>query len=127
MAKIFKVPFVQNANFIPVKNSTANTNTNGSGTLSSAFVTGAAEGTRVSRVRFQATGTVTNGRLIIVYDNAMPIGSILVTATTPSATVLPWEGEIVFSEPIVIPSGKTLKFATYNAEEFCAIPFAADY
>lgn len=128
MAKIYKAPFTQATNFVPVKNSTANTNTNGvTGTYSAAFVTGATEGTRVSRVRFQATGTTTAGRLIITYDSTYPIASILVTAITPSATILPWEGEIVFSEPLVIPSGKTLKFATYNAEEFCAIPFGADY
>lgn len=131
MAATYKPPFVQTTNFVPVKFSTANTTTTGTaGTFSSAYVTGGTDGTRVSRIVFRATGTVTAGRIIVWYDDGSvkyPVGTLLVTAAIPSATVLPYEGQVVFPEPLIIASGKTLLATTYNGEEFAAIPFAANY
>lgn len=113
---------------------TANTNRDGTGTLST-ILTAGASGTRVERIKWKATGTTTAGMIrLYAYDgsNARLIEEIPVTAITPSGTVEAWEAEILFGcaspdYPLLIPSGWSLKAAPHNAEAFVSICVAGDF
>lgn len=110
---------------------TANTARDGSGTVATILTAGSG-GTRVERIKFKATGTTTAGMLRLYADNGTIktlLEEIPVSAITPSATIETWEGEILFgdAEPLVLPTGWTLKAAPHNAEAFVALVVAGDF
>lgn len=108
---------------------TANTNRDGTGTVSSAIVTGATLGTRVNEVVVEATGTTTAGVVrIFVHDGAAfhLWDEILVTAITPSASVAAFRAIRRYDE-LILPSGYSLRASTHNAETFKVFVEGGDY
>lgn len=109
--------------------STANTNLDGIGTLGT-VITGTANGTRINRIDIVATGTTTAGMVrLFISDgtNHRLWREVPVTAITPSATVQAFQDEVVPTEPLVLPSGYSLRASTHNAETFNVIAHAGDY
>lgn len=104
--------------------STANTNRDGTGTITS-LITGVAAGTRVNKILIKATVTTTAGmiRLFFSDDSGTTkrlIREMAVIAVTPSATVPAFEAEIDISFlDIVLPStADSLLVSTEKAETF---------
>lgn len=91
---------------------------------------GGTNGTRVDRIRIQATATTTAGMIRLWLfsgtGNAQLRYEELVSAITPSATVAAFNTEIVFAD-LLIPSGWTLYASTEKAEAFNVILHGGDY
>lgn len=87
-------------------------------------------GTRIDRVRIQATGTTTAGIIRLwLYSgsgNAQLRHEELVSAVTPSPTLAAYNTEIVFDD-LLIPAGWTLYASTEKAETFNIIAHGGDY
>lgn len=119
-------------NLLTNRISAANTSRDGSGTVY-VILTGGANGTRVDRVQWKATGTTTAGVVrLYLKDTGTPstrlLAEALVSAITPSATIKSAEGEFVRTDgqPLVmVPSGWTLLASTHNAESFDVVPVVA--
>lgn len=109
--------------------SVANTNRDGTGTMET-VLTGSTYGTRINRIEIQATVTTTAGMVrLFLHDgtNTRLWRETAVTAATPSATVAAFTANIVPTEPLVLPSGYSLKAATEKAETFNIIAHAGEY
>lgn len=112
--------------------STANINRDGStGTYVEIFAAGEA-GSRVARVDVKATGTTTAGMVRIfreISSTKRLVGEIAVTAITPSATVLTFEGNWVAPgiDGELLQDGQKLFASTHNAEEFVVSVTGGDY
>lgn len=116
--------------------STANTNRDGTGTISAAIVTGAANGTRVRRIEVQATGNTTAGMVrLYLHDGttAHLFLEVSVSAITPSAILAAFnyalaEGmsaaEAVL--PMILPNTWSIRASTHNAETFKVFVEGAD-
>jgi hypothetical protein len=126
---------------------TANTNRDGTGTITilwtaPAFVDATNPGgSRIERVVIQATGTTTAGmvRLFVSSDaaantaaNTFLYQEVPVTTATPSTTVQAYSVSLqavtyqtVF--PIMIGPGCTLRASTANAESFVVTAMGGDY
>lgn len=110
-----------------VQISVANTNRDGTGTLSTVFIAGAA-GSRIDNVIVKAVSTVTAGMVRLhLHDgvNARMLTEIAVHATTPSASVPTFEDGAILD--IAIPAGYSLRASTHNAETFNVIAFGGDF
>ena len=83
-----------------VKVTTANTNRDGSGGLSTLAV-GGANGTRISRIVFQATGTTTAGTLRL-FVAGMLYAEIATAGATPSGTVAAESHTLTYIEPALV-------------------------
>lgn len=111
---------------------TANTARDGSGTLGT-VITGGTNGTRIDRVRFQANGASTAGQILrlFIHDgtNARLEREMMTAAVTPSATVPALGMDIVYgdSNPLVLPSGWSLRAAGHNADSYVVMAFGADF
>lgn len=110
---------------------TANTNRDGTGTVTTIFTAGAS-GSRVERLKLKATGTTTAGMLRVFLHNGTAFflhEEVPVTAITPSATVETWEGELVYGDtsPLILPASWTIRVSTHNAEGFHATTIAGDF
>lgn len=110
---------------------TANTNRDGTGTVSTVFTAGAS-GSKVERLKLKATGTTTAGMLRVFLHNGTAFflfEEVPVTAITPSATVETWEGELLFDDdaPLILPTSWTIRVSTHNAEAFVAVTVAGDF
>ena len=124
-----KQPKTGNARF-----STANTNRDGSGSLSTAIWTAPAEGSRIDQIQIQATGTTTAGMvriyLIDASANIRAFREVKVTAITVDATTRGFS-EILRNadgSPICyLGASESLKFAPHAAEQFDVIAFGGDY
>jgi hypothetical protein len=108
-----------------VEISTANTNRDGTGTLGT-VLTGAAEGTRVTKVTIQALGTTTAGMVRLFIDTGAAIylwKEIPITAITGSASVAEffYALELLGERALILPTGYILKASTHNAETFNVI------
>lgn len=109
--------------------STANTNRNGTGSLSVVLVAGVS-GTLVEYVRVQAIGTVTAGVVRLYISGGTQVflwKEILVTATTPSTSVEAFSAEYVPTKPLVLPPGHAIEASTHNAETFNVFAHAGDF
>lgn len=109
--------------------STANTNRDGTGTVAT-IVTAGAQGSRVDLIRSVAEGTTTAGVVrIFLHDGStfFLVKEIIVAAVTPSTTVETSTLEWAPTEPIILPSGWTLRASTNNAETFNIFVFGGDY
>ena len=109
---------------------TTNTARDGTGSNLVTVLTAGSFGTRVSKIRVQATGTTTAGVVrIFMKDgtNTRLLFEIMVTAATPSTTVEAFSAERYFDEPFVLPSGWTLIAGTHNSETFNIFCTAGDY
>ena len=139
--------YTKNARQTSVAISTANTNRDGTGTMTilwtaPAFVDATNPGgSRIERILVQATGTTTAGmvRLFVSNDatansaaNTFLYEEIPVTAATPSTTVQAYSTvlqavtyQTLF--PIMIGPGCSLRVSTANAESFVVTAMGGDY
>lgn len=109
--------------------SVANTARDGTGTVAT-VVTAGTQGTLVELIRAQANGTTTAGMLrLFIYDGANYrfYAEIPVAAITPSGTVEAWEGELIPTKPLVLPTGYSLRATTHNGESFTVFATGGDY
>jgi len=139
--------YTKNARQASVAISTANTNRDGTGTMTivwtaPAFVDATNPGgSRIERIIIQATGTTTAGmvRLFVSSDatansaaNTFLYEEIPVTAATPSTTVQAYAvalQAVTYQTlfPIMIGPGCTLRVSTANAESFVVTAMGGDY
>ena len=109
--------------------SAANTARDGTGTVPTIFTAGS-EGSLIELIRVVAEGTTTAGMVRIFLHNGATFflyDEIPVSAITPSATVEVFQGEIVPSKPLVLPTGWTLRASTHNAEVFNVFVTGGNY
>jgi len=113
--------------------STANTARDGTGTVGTVY-TGTTDGSRISYIRIMATSTTTAGMVRLFISDGSNIrlwDEILVSALTPSATVLGFRATIaspVPGEPLLfLPSAHLLLASTNNAESFDVTAVVGDY
>jgi len=139
--------YTKNARQASVAISTANTNRDGTGTMTivwtaPAFVDATNPGgSRIERIIVQATGTTTAGmvRIFVSSDatansaaNTFLYEEIPVTAATPSTTVQAYAvalQAVTYQTlfPIMIGPGCTLRVSTANAESFVVTAMGGDY
>lgn len=110
---------------------TANTNRDGTGTLGT-VITAGANGTRIDRVRVQATDTTTAGRVrLFLYNGSVyfALEELPIAAVTVSATVSGAVAEVVFGDqrPLTLPTGWSIRAATNNAESITVTAYGADF
>jgi hypothetical protein len=111
---------------------TANTATDGTGTLVT-LLTAGANATRVDRIYAVATGSTAAGLLrFFVYDgsNNRLVRELAVTAVTPSSTAVAWSGEIVRTDgyPLwVLPANYVLKVVTTVTQTINVQAFGSDF
>lgn len=111
--------------------STANTNRDGTGTVGT-VITAGSSGTRIDRVRVQAVGTTTAGRVRLFVTNGsvtyaleeVAIGAVTVSASVSGAAVDTTFGD---ARPLTLPSGWSITAGTHNAETFHVTAYGADY
>lgn len=112
-----------------VEISAANTNRDGTGTIVSAFTSGAS-GSRVDRIEIKATGTTTGGMVRAFKKDGAGAWQLwreyVVTAATPSATV-PTFSIIEDDISEILKTGMQIGFSTHNAETFKAHIGAGDF
>lgn len=108
--------------------STANTNTNGTGTITD-LIAGAANGTRVDIIVVQATANTTQGMIRLFTWNGSSWGLVheeQVALVTGSA-VTPLFKTTLRLPAINIGTGQKLGVSTNNAEAFVVTAMAYDY
>jgi hypothetical protein len=108
--------------------STANSNLDGSGTLSSAIITGASNGTLIKTVTIKSIQNTTHGMVrLFIYDgsNTKLAAEIEIPAVTKSATDSAFE--ITIPVDFALKSGWSLKASTQNAESFNVIAEGLDW
>lgn len=107
---------------------TANTNLDGTGTITNIYTANAAvNGSLVEVIKFIATGTTTAG-YIRIYRSAgggttwKLIAQLAVSAFVPSATVATFEGYVTgLDMPLRLNAGDTLGAAPTKAESFSCV------
>lgn len=125
--------FVLTPNSHSVQNNGAACTSRTTASNTAIIVTGAANGTRVEGIIFQATGTTTAASIFIWHYNSATtayslIGEVLVAAITPSNTAIAWTGSWTPSvAPLVLMSGDAINFSCTIAQTHTAIPIAGDY
>lgn len=109
--------------------STANTNRDGTGTMGTVFTAGT-QGSRIDLIVIHALGTTTAGIVrLFLHDgtNARLWEEEDVPAITASGTVVAYRREVRPTEPLLLPSGWSLRASTHNAESFVVLAFGADF
>ena len=115
---------------------TANTNSDGTGTIADVVGTPGASGSRVDEVEIAATGTTTAGVIRLFLHNGSAyrlLKEVLVSAVTPSTTAAVWSAIVRFMDAngayagLVIPSGWKLAASTHNAETFNLFAKGGDF
>lgn len=112
-----------------VQISTANTNRDGTGTIGSA-ITGAKNGTKISHVVAEATGTTTAGMIRYYIDDGTNVRlwhEIAVSAITPSATVKAFRDVFTPTDELILPQNYEFQASTHNAEEFNIFAHGGDF
>jgi len=107
--------------------STANANTNGSGTLVTVMSAGSS-GTKINEILVQASSTVTAGMVrIFIFDGTTNylFDEFPVTATIPSSSSAAYRLYKVYDN-LVVPSGYSVRASTSNAESFNVMIWGAD-
>ena len=97
--------------------STANTNRDGTTGTYGTLMTAGASGSRVDRIRVQATGTTTAGMIRFFVGTAL-IYELPVVANAASATAPVFGANVTFDNGLVLAASAVLKVATNNAESF---------
>lgn len=112
--------------------SAANTNRDGSGTITT-LITGAATGTRVDDIEITSAVVTncSNGVIrLFLHDgtNARLLREVLVVATTPSTTVETWHTKLLGLGIILKNASWSLRVSTHVAESFnVAVTSAGDF
>lgn len=119
-------PFLSQASL-----TTANTARDGTGTIVSVFTAGA-NGSRPGAVKACGIGANTAGLVSFFINNSVAWfywTSLVVVATTPSATVRPWEDYIDPEEleQLVLQSGWKIGAAPTQTENFNVFAYAGSY
>jgi hypothetical protein len=131
--------FILNGNFTAARILSANTASDGSGTLYT-VVTAATNGTRVDGIRFrnsQVTAAASSAMVHRVYlsdtggANYRLISETATATATRSTTAIGATSTITFDQPIIMKSGQIMAVAqsvyASAADQFDAIAFAGDY
>jgi hypothetical protein len=108
---------------------TANTARDGTGTVATIASAGA-NGTRIDLIRVQAIVTTTAGVVrLFIHDgtNFRLYKELLIPAATPSTTVEAYSVSYRPDEPLVLPSGYSLRASTHNTETFNVHVHGGDY
>jgi hypothetical protein len=112
--------------------STANTNRDGTGTVTS-LITGVSAGTKVDKILAKSTGTTTAGmlRFYLSLDGGTTkrlITELPVAAVTPSSTAAAWEGQVDFSYMnfILRDASAQILASTEKAETFNLVAIGGD-
>lgn len=112
---------------------TANTNRDGSGTMTT-VATGSTNGDKVEHIDIVATGTTTAGVVRLYIGDASAVirlwKEILVTAITPSTSIAVWSASIDCSAPpnvLLLPTTWTLRASTHNSETFNVLAVGGKY
>lgn len=107
--------------------STANAARDGTGTIGTVLIAGAA-GSRIDAVDIQATGTTTAGMIRLFVHNgttAYLLTEIPVLANTPGAATPAWSASVTSQNnlnfPLILQTGYSLRASTNNAESFNVI------
>ncbi len=116
--------------------STANTNRDGTGTLST-ILTAGASGSRIDGIVIQATSTTTAGMVrLFLHDGttARLYDEVPVLAVTPGASTPAWSATLGNNAPLssgryplMLPSGISLRASTHNAEAFSIHAIGGDF
>jgi hypothetical protein len=110
---------------------TANTARDGTGTLALLATGAVAPGTRIDKIRVQASGTTTAGVIRYFLDDGTTkrlLKERLVTAITPSATVAAFEDEWSIPDGIILPNASwSIKVGTHNAENFNVVASGGNF
>ena len=112
--------------------SAANTNRDGTGTIAT-ILTAGASGSRIDRVRIQATGTTTAGVVrLYIHDgtNARLLSEHIVPAITPSTTVEAFSVDldlVALGRVILLPNLFSLRASTQIAETFNIFVYGGDF
>lgn len=114
--------------------SVANTNRDGTGTITTIFSAGA-NGSRIDAIDLKAVGTTTAGMIrLFIHDgaDARLLTEVPVTAITPSATLPSWEAQLNTNSmsqvlPIILPTNYSLRASTEKAETFNIIAQGGDF
>ncbi len=108
--------------------STANSNLDGTGTLSSAIITGSTTGTLIKSVTIKAIGNTTQGMVrLFIYDgtNTRLIAEVEVPAVTKGANDPAFE--VRMETNFALKNNYSLKASTENAESFNVIAEGLDW
>jgi len=97
--------------------STANTNRDGTTGTYGTLMTAGASGSRIDRIRVNATGSTTAGMIRFFVGTAL-VYELPVVAVTPSGTIPAWGADVVFDNGLILQSGAVVKVATNAAESF---------
>lgn len=97
--------------------STANTNRDGTTGTYGTLMTAGSSGSRVDRIRVNATGSTTAGMIRFFVGTAL-VMELPVVAVTPSATIPAWGADVVFDNGLILQASAVLKVSTNNAEAF---------
>lgn len=109
--------------------SAANTARDGTGTIETIFTAGT-NGSRIDWIEITATGTTTTNVVrLFLNDGTVTrlLDEILVTAITPSTSVEVFRQQLVYNNPLVLPSGWSLRASTNNAETYNIFAFGGDF
>lgn len=108
----------------------ANTNRDGTGTIATIFTAGAS-GSRIDLIAVKATGTTTAGMVrLYVHDGstARLWREVPVSAVTPSASLASFASYVNLTfDPLIIPTGYSLRASTHNAETFNVVATGGDF
>ncbi len=129
MAVTTKPFFVASINIGKVKISTANTNTDGTGTLGTLFTAGS-DGAVITSILVKAEVTTSLGMVRFYYYDGTTTFMFYeqpVSATTKSASVPAFYAQIIFQEPIRVAGGHIIKVSTEKAESFSVVAFGGNY
>ena len=109
--------YVGSAKSPSVTIATANTSRDGTTGAYGTLLTAGASGSRIDKIRVNATGTTNSGMLRFFVGTAL-IYELPVFPTTPSATLPAWYADVVFDGGLVLQASAVLKASTNNAESF---------
>jgi hypothetical protein len=107
----------------------ANTARDGTGTIATIFTAGA-NGSRIDWIEITATGTTTTNVVRLFLNdgtNNRLLDEVLVTAITPSTSTEVFRQQIVYNNPLVLPTGWSLRASTNNAETYNIFAFGGDF
>lgn len=114
--------------------STANTNRDGTGTTGS-MIAGGTNGTRISRIRIQSSGSQINNGMIRIFVQ-LPSGSpvmlydeVAVPATVTSASAVGFDYSLEYTgeRAIVLPASAKLLASTTTTDPFNVFAEGGDY
>ena len=132
--------FIKQGNFTPARLTTANTASDGSGTLFT-VVTSGIDGTRIDGVRFRnsqaSSATASSNMVHRIFINSTTgsnnrlVGEVATSAATRSTTAVGATSIFTFDQPIILLSGQSMlvgqSIYAGAQDQFDALAYAGDY